>query len=141
MREGRWLLSWVLALFVAVMFVWIADLTLFPPNTARNVVFPLLADYSGIAYFEPTGRLATGAAEALAALLLILPWTRRLGAILAVLVAVGAVAAHVLWLGIALPVEIGSTQTDGGQLFYLALALLAASVLLVFIHPGKAEAR
>lgn len=137
MRGVRLMASWVLALFLAAMFLWIADQTLFP---ARNVIFPLLADYSGISLFEPTGRLATGLVEALAALLVFLPWTRRFGAIFAVLVALGAVAAHLLWLDIKVPVTYPpGTQDDGGQLFYLALGLLALSVLLVFVHPGAAK--
>jgi len=137
MRDARMMGSWVLALFLAVMFVWIADLSLFPASEARNVVFPLLAEKSDIWLWEPTGRYVTGLAEVLAALLLVIPFTRRIGAILGFLIAGGAVAAQIVWLGMAVPVEQGSKTTDGGQLFYLALALAVASLLLIFIHPGK----
>lgn len=137
MREFRWMLSWVLALFLAAMFLWIADLSLFPPDPSKNVVFPLLAEYSGLALFEPAGRLAVGLLHVLVALLLLLPWTRRFGAILAVLTAAGAVASHVLWLGVEVPVAAGAAETDGGQLLYLALALAGAALLLVFVHPGR----
>ncbi len=137
MREIRWMASWVLALFLAAMFVWIADLTLFPAEPGKNVVFPLLAEYSGFPLFEPTGRLAVGLLQVFAALLLLLPFTRRLGAILGLLIAAGAVAAHILWLGLEVPVEQGAAQTDGGQLLYLALALAASALLLVFVHPGR----
>lgn len=136
MQGVRLMASWVLALFLGAMFLWIADQTLFPA-ASRNVIFPLLADYSGIPLFEPTGRLATGLVEVLAALLLILPWTRRIGAILGLAVALGAVAAHILWLDIKVPVTYPpGAADDGGQLFYLALALLAMSLLLAFVHPG-----
>lgn len=141
MRGVRVMASWVLALFLAVMFLLIADQTLFPPSAAKNVVFPLLAEKSGIALWEPTGRFVTGLLDVLAALLLLLWWTRRLGAFLAMLIAGGAVAAHLIWLKTAIPAEFGSTVTDGGQLFNLALALLAASVLLVVAHPGKKKSR
>ena len=137
MRDARTIGSWVLGLFLAVMLVWIADLSLFPATDARNVIFPMLADKSGYYIFEPTGRYVVSLAEVLAALLLILPWTRRLGAILAFLIAGGAVAAHIMWIGISIPVETGSKTTDGGQLFYLAIALAVASLLLIFVHPGK----
>jgi hypothetical protein len=140
MRQARFVVSWMLALFLAVMFLWIADLTLFPPSPAQNVVFPALVEYSGFAWWEPTGRFAVGVVEVLAALLLLLPLTRRMGAILALLIALGAVAVHVLWLGVELPVEAGSTDTDGGQLFYLAAGLAAASAILAFVHPGREEA-
>jgi hypothetical protein len=137
MRDARMIGSWVLALFLAVMFVWIADLSLFPASEARNVVFPLLAEKSDIWLWEPTGRYVTSIAEVLAALLLLLPFTRRLGAILGFLIAGGAVAAQLVWLGMAVPIEQGSKTTDGGQLFYLALALAAASLVLIFVHPGR----
>lgn len=136
MRSARMMMSWVLALFLAVMYLWIADLTLFPVEPSKNVVFPSLAAESGFALWEPTGRLVVGALDVLAAVLLILPFTRRLGAVLALLIALGAVAVHVLWLGLSVPMEIGSTETDGGQLFYLALAMAAAAGLLIFVHPG-----
>lgn len=138
MQGARLIGSWALALFLAVMFLWIADLSLFPPSEAKNVVFPLLAEESGIYYWEPTGRYVAGLAQVLAALLMIIPWTRRLGAILGFLIAAGAVAVHLLWLGMAVPVEKGSATTDGGQLFYLAIALAVASLLLAFVHPGSA---
>lgn len=137
MHGVRVIASWGLGLFLAVMYLWIADATLFPREVARNVIFPQLAQDSGIDFFEPTGRLAVGVMEILAALLLLLPWTRRIGAILGALIGLGAVAAHVLWLGIEIPAAVNSDVTDGGQVFYLAVALTVASVLLVFLHPGK----
>jgi apolipoprotein N-acyltransferase len=136
MQSARLMGSWVLALFLAVMFLWIADLSLFPPSEAKNVVFPLLAEESGIIYWEPTGRYVVGLAQVLTALLMIIPWTRRLGAVLGFLIGAGAVVAHVLWLGIAVPVQQGSEATDGGQLFYLAIALAIASLMLAVLHPG-----
>ena len=139
MRDARVIASWVLALFLAVMFLWIADQSLFPPSASKNVVFPLLREKSGIYLWEPTGRYVIGLAHVLAALLMILPWTRRLGAIFALLIASGAVAVHVVWLGMSVPTETGAVTTDGGQLFYLAMALAAAALVLIFIHPGAAK--
>ena len=137
MNGARLMGSWVLALFLAVMFLWIADLSLFPPSEARNVVFPRLVETSGYYLWEPTGRYVVGIAHVVAAVLMIMPWTRRVGAILAFLIAAGAVAIHLLWLGISIPVEKGSTTTDGGQLFYLAIALAVASLMLAVIHPAS----
>lgn len=136
MRALRLMASWVLALFLAALLLWIADFHLFP-GEGENVIFPLLAERSGIALWEPTGRFLVGMAHVLAALLVFIPWTRRLGALLAGLIAAAAAAMHLSWLGVELPTEGDVTPTDGGQLFYLSLALLVASVLLVFIHPGK----
>jgi hypothetical protein len=149
MNGARLMASWVLALFLAAMYLWIADLTFFPPSANKNVVFLVLAEKSGIALWEPTGRFLVGCSHVLAALLVFIPWTRRIGALLCGLIAAGAVAVHFIWLGIELPVEhvagvaagdqLKKVPTDGGQLFYLAVALLIASVLLVFIHPGKSS--
>jgi hypothetical protein len=139
----RLMASWVLALFLAVMFLLIADQTLFPATPAKNVIFPLLAQNSGIPLWEPTGRMAVGLADVLTALLVFVPFTRRAGAILAFLICAGAIAAYLMWLTPgqmgAIPVEIGSSDTDGGMLFDLTLALLGASVLLIFVHPGKSK--
>jgi hypothetical protein len=137
MRGIRVMGSWVLALFLTVMFLLIADQTLFPASPAKNVVFPLLAHNSGIGLWEPSGRLAVGLLDVLAALLVFIPFTRRIGAILALLICAGAAGAYLMWLTTAIPVEIGSTDTDGGMLFDLTLALLGASALLVFVHPGR----
>jgi hypothetical protein len=142
MRDARVIASWALALFLAAMLLWIADQTLFP-NEGRNVVFPTLAEKSGYYLFEPTGRYVVSLLEVVAALLMILPWTRRVGAGLAILVTAGAVGAHLTpWLGIQVPTSMAAEgaaapPTDGGQLFYLALGMLVAALVLFFVHPGR----
>ncbi len=138
MHGMRLMGSWVLALFLAIMLILIADQTLFPATAGKNVIFPLLAQKSGIPLWEPTGRFVIGLTDVLAALLVFVPFTRRLGAMLSLVICLGALAAYLLWLrDTSIPVEIGSTDTDGGMLFDLTLALLGASALLMFIHPGR----
>jgi hypothetical protein len=143
MRDARVIASWALALFLAAMLLWIADQTLFP-NEGRNVVFPMLAERSGYYLFEPTGRYVVSLLEVIAAILLTLPWTRRIGAGLAILVAAGAVGAHLTpWLGIQIPTSMtpgadgAAPPTDGGQLFYLSIGLLVASLVVFFVHPAS----
>jgi hypothetical protein len=73
--------------------------------------------------------------------------TRRAGAILAtlLLVGLGALVGQLMMLGIQVPVDtidaagVVTTSTDPSGLFYLVAGLLAASVALIFVHPGKAE--
>ena len=139
MHGIRMLGSWILALFLAVMFMLIANEILFPDAPEENVVFPSLVAYSGMSLWEPTGRFIIGIAHPVAALLLFIPWTRRLGAIFAIVLSGGALAAHVLWLGTELPVTLDSPagETDGGVLFYLAISLFVASIALLIIHPRK----
>ncbi len=145
MREARTLGSWVIALFLAVMLFWMAAEILAPQPPMRNHLFEVFRDSSDIAYFEPTGRFAFGALGALAALLILVPATRRAGAILSTLVlgALAALVGQLIMLGLTVPVDtiaaggtVTTTQTDPSALFYLVAALLAASLALVFVHPG-----
>jgi len=76
----------------------------------------------------------------LAALLLFLPFTRRLGAVLATLILGGAVALHMSpWLGREIPVSLNpsNTATDGGALFMLAIVMVVSSLLLLVVHPSR----
>ena len=149
MRAMRHLGSWGLALFLVFMFV---QATIHPlPNppegsvklfdaAGQNIVFATIAAKTQIPLFEPTGRVVVALAELLAAILLLLPFTRRSGAVLSFLILSGAVIMHlipsVLGREIPLSLEPGAA-TDGGQLFALAIAMLAASMLLIVVHPSK----
>lgn len=151
MRTIRTLLSWLLALFLIAAFVQSNIYPLGSPSDAagqiklwdapgENIVFQTLAVNSGYALFEPAGRFVTGSVELFAALMLLLPWTRRFGAIIASCVMVAATALHISpWLGRDVPLSLdpAETGTDGGILFMLAIAMLVASFLLIIIHPGK----
>lgn len=149
MRAMRHLGSWGLALFLIFMFVQATihplpnppegSVKLFDP-AGQNIVFATLAANTQIPLFEPTGRVAVAIAELLAAFLLLLPMTRKLGAVLSFLILGGAVAMHMMpnMLGreVPLALEPGSA-TDGGQLFALAVAMMAASFLLLVVHPSR----
>jgi len=137
MRGVRLMASWVLALFLAAMFLLIADRTLFGGARGGQAVFSVLRDASGFSLFEPTGRLVVGAVEALTALLLLLPWTRRIGAVLGLLIGLGAVAmaGQMVMQGIAVPLPDGNAAAPD-TLLYLALGLGAISLVLAFVHPG-----
>lgn len=150
MRMMRHIASWALALFLIFMFV---QATVHPlPNppagsvklfdqAGENIVFATIAKNTGYAIIEPTGRFVVAIAELLAALLLLLPWSRRLGGVLSFFILSGALTAHLLpsVLGREIPLSLvaGETATDGGQLFALAIAMLAATMLLIVVHPGK----
>jgi len=144
MREARTLGSWVIALFLAVMLFWTAAEVLAPQPPTKNHLFELFRDSSGIAFFEPTGRFVFGALGVVAALLILVPVTRRAGAILATLLLAGmaALVGQLMMLGITLPVDmlqgasVTTVETDPSALFYLVVALLASAIALIFIHPG-----
>jgi hypothetical protein len=79
---------------------------------------------------EPWGRIASGVVELVAAALLFHPRTAALGALLAAGVMAGAILSHLFVLGI-------SVKNDGGLLFGLAAAVLAASSLVVFLRRAE----
>lgn len=78
---------------------------------------------------EPWGRYAAGVSELLAVILLLLPRTAALGALLGLGVMAGALMAHLAVLGIEI-------QGDGGTLFYLALLVFACCAGALWLHRG-----
>lgn len=76
---------------------------------------------------EPWGRIASGLAELVVSALLLWPRTVGLGALGALAVISGAIAAHLTRLGI-------EVQEDGGTLFYLAIAVFVGSAILAWLH-------
>lgn len=150
MRLLRHLASWAIALFLVFMFVQSTvhplpdpppgQVKLFDPP-GQNIVFATMAENTGYALLEPTGRVIVAVLELLAALLLLLPFSRRLGAVLSFLILAGAVSVHLMpsVLGREVPLSLaaGERATDGGQMFALAIAMLTASLLVLIIHPGR----
>jgi putative oxidoreductase len=76
---------------------------------------------------EPWGRIGTGVVELIAAVLLLMPATVVIGALMAAGIMLGALATHLFVLGI-------QVQGDGGQLFGYAVTVLLASIGLLFLH-------
>lgn len=149
----RQIASWILALFLVVMYVHATFHPLPSPPVGsvkffdlpgENIVFSLLAKNSGYDLFEPTGRVATGFVEILAAILLFFPASRKLGAFLSCMILMGAIVLHLSqWLGrdIPLSLEPGETATDGGVLFALAIGMLVISILVLTVHPSQRKRR
>jgi len=76
---------------------------------------------------EPWGRIASGVAELVASILLLIPTTVALGALLGMGIMFGALASHFFILGLEI-------QDDGGQLFIYALVDFMACAILVVFH-------
>lgn len=79
---------------------------------------------------EPWGRIGSGVAELIAAILILIPSTTWIGAGLALAVMAGAIFSHLTVLGI-------SVMGDGGLLFGLALAVAACSAALLFVDRRR----
>jgi hypothetical protein len=76
---------------------------------------------------EPWGRITSGVVELAASILLLVPATAAVGAVLASGVMGAAILAHVFVLGI-------EVQGDGGLLFALAVAVLLCSVVVAALR-------
>ena len=79
---------------------------------------------------EPWGRIGSGVAELIACVLLLVPRTVPLGAILALGVISGAIVSHLTKLGIVV-------KGDGGLLFGLAVIVFVASAIVLVIRRGQ----
>ncbi len=79
------------------------------------------------AEYEAFGRIGSGIFELIAAILILIPRTVAIGAIVSLGVISGAIISHLTQLGIVV-------QDDGGLLFILALAIFALSSILLIIH-------
>jgi putative oxidoreductase len=76
---------------------------------------------------EPWGRYGSGIVELIASVLLFLPATVAVGALLALGTMCGAIFFHLTKLGVVV-------HDDGGLLFALALVVFACSAFLLFLH-------
>lgn len=79
---------------------------------------------------EPWGRYASGIAELVAGVLLLIPRYRHFGAAIAAGVISGALFFHLTSLGI-------EVLGDGGQLFVMALIVFVFSAILLFLNRTK----
>lgn len=82
---------------------------------------------------EPWGRIGTGILELVASVLLLVPATTVIGALLAAALMTGALFFHLTKLGV-------SVENDGGQLFIYAVIVLVCSLGLVLIHRTRLSA-
>ena len=94
---------------------------------------------------EPWGRIGVGIVELVAAVLLLIPRTSSIGALVSFAVMIGAIVSHLTALGIVV-------KDDGGLLFALAVVVFACSgtilatrrreligFLLMPLHSGECK--
>lgn len=79
---------------------------------------------------EPYGRIGSGIAELIASILIVYPRTTWIGALIGMGVMIGAIASHVLVLGIVV-------QNDRGALFIMALITFICCSVLVYVNKNK----
>ena len=119
MTKARKITSWMLQLIVAAILFQ----TLFFKFTGAEesrYIFSTLG-------LEPWGRIGSGVVELIAVVLLLIPKTVPLGALLALGVMCGAIASHLTKLGLVV-------KGDGGLLFALAVTVFAGSAVILLIR-------
>ncbi|WP_144214243.1 DoxX family protein [Flavobacterium anhuiense] len=79
---------------------------------------------------EPYGRIGSGIAELIAAVLILLPRKTWIGAVAGTGIMTGAVFSHLVVLGI-------EVQNDGGLLFALAVITLLCCLGLLYFNKNK----
>ena len=146
MRAIRHTLSWLLAFFLIAVFLhWTVHPWPSPVNgqvifydlPGEHILFSSLADGTNMSLFEPTGRVIFGCFELLAAFCLLIPPFRKSGARLASVCLILLTGLHVSpWGGMEL-IDPLSGESDAGSAFYLTVAALTASLLLLYVHPDK----
>ena len=121
--------SWVLQLAVAGILLQ----TLFFKFTAAEesvYIFTSVGRFVGIGGVEPWGRIGSGIVELAASILLLVPATASIGAVLTIGVMAGAIASHLLILGIAV-------KGDGGLLFALAVVACTGSLIVLALRRAQ----
>ncbi|RZJ51713.1 MAG: DoxX family protein [Flavobacterium sp.] len=115
-------LTWILRLIAAVILL---QTLYFKFTGAAESIYIFSA--LGI---EPYGRIGSGIAELIVAILILIPKTTWLGAFCGCGVMTGAVLSHLFVLGI-------EVKNDGGFLFALALITLLCCLGLLYINRNK----
>ena len=81
---------------------------------------------------EPYGRIGSGVVELVASILILIPRTTLLGALLGLGTMSGAILSHLVFLGVVV-------KNDGGTLFILAIITFICCAILVFQNRDKIQ--
>lgn len=116
--------SWTLRLVVAGILVQ----TLFFKFTGASESVYIFSTLG----MEPWGRIGSGIFELAASVLLLLPNTVTIGALMSLAATGSAILFHLTRLGIAL-----TAVGDSGELFALAILVTACSIVILLLHRAQ----
>ena len=110
------IIGWVMKIAVALILL-------------QTLFFKFTGAEESIYIFEKvglgdTGRIGSGIAELVAAILILIPRSSWVGALMALGIITGAIVSHLTTLGI-------KVMGDGGSLFYLALSVFIGSMVVL----------
>lgn len=137
-------LPWILAVFIAVVFVQSLFFK-FSNSFETQHIFTTIGTWmaavgipQGLANgFAAYGGYTVGTVELMASVLLLIPRTQVVGAIISAGVIAGAIFFHLFTpLGVSVIIDETGAR-DGGQLFAMAVGVLLASLLIVWLRREK----
>jgi uncharacterized membrane protein YphA (DoxX/SURF4 family) len=116
------ILSWILRIAAAVILL-------------QTLYFKFSGHPESVELFtklgvEPWGRIGTGVIELVAGILLLIPATAFIGALLGIGLMAGAILSHLTVIGI-------ESKGDGGQLFILAITVLISCVVICLLQKQQ----
>lgn len=126
-------LTWPAAFWIAYEFLWYEQYKL-TGNEGSVFLFTVLTDWLGVPGYEKAMRLGVGIAEIVAAILVVVPATRMIGAALSLGIMLGAIFFHTVSpLGI-------DPYGDGGVLFKEAVFTATMAAFILWVKRGEARA-
>ena len=117
--NAKTVILWILRLLAAAIMLQ----TLFFKFTAAPESIYIFSTLG----MEPWGRIVTGTMELIASVLILIPATTGIGALLGIGLMGGAIFFHLTKLGLVV-------QGDGGQLFIYALLVFISCAVLVVVY-------
>jgi len=115
------ILSWILRIVIAIILLQTLFFKFTGADESKYIFTTLMGEN------EAVGRIGSGVVELIASILLLIPSTAWLGALLALGTVTGAIFSHLTKLGIVV-------KDDGGLLFILAIVVFLSSLGVLFIH-------
>ena len=124
MSKNMVITSWICRIIVAIILVQTLFFKFTGAEESKYIFSTLMGENEAI------GRIGSGVVELFAVVLLLIPNTAWLGALLALGTITGAIFSHLTKLGIVV-------KDDGGTLFILACIVFVLSALTLWIHKKE----
>lgn len=124
MKKYRHLIIWAARIIAAIILLQTLYFKFTGAEESKHIFTQLGA--------EPWGRIGSGVVELIASILLLIPKTTWLGALMGFGTMTGAILSHLFILGISVKNSDGTE--DNGQLFIYALIVFIACAYLVWIY-------
>ena len=136
--------KFVYVLIAYVVFVFLQSLPFkfgLIESDETRIIFTTIADWMktvGLGFIAPAfaayGGFAVGFSELIASILLVIPKTRRIGALFGLAIISGAIFFHLFTpLGVKRVVDTTTQATDGGVLFFMACGVWVSCALILWL--------